>query len=165
MILYFLQVINRSIVILRNFFLFTTVKNEIYGSESLFILDIGYNYFYTVYIDAGLGQTNPVTLTFVTSGQSFARSWKIQVSQIRCNTIYRAEEGCLQYFTGISGQIKSFNYDRSGALSARLEAVAYASVRLCRPPPPSSPPSSSSARTSSRHRFDASTDRCANGSR
>lgn len=42
-ILYFLQVINRSIVILRNFFLFTTVKNEIYGSESLFILDIGYN--------------------------------------------------------------------------------------------------------------------------
>lgn len=69
------------------------------------------NYFYIVYIDAGLGQTNPVTLTFITSGQSFARSWKIQISQIRCNTIYRAEEGCLQYFTGISGQIKSFNYD------------------------------------------------------
>ncbi|PBC33191.1 Cubilin [Apis cerana cerana] len=64
-----------------------------------------------LYIDAGLGQTNPVTLTFITSGQSFARSWKIQISQIRCNTIYRAEEGCLQYFTGISGQIKSFNYD------------------------------------------------------
>lgn len=76
-----------------------------------FILLYLSNYFYTVYIDAGLGQTNPVTLTFVTSGQSFARSWKIQVSQIRCNTIYRAEEGCLQYFTGISGQIKSFNYD------------------------------------------------------
>ncbi|XP_017884593.1 uncharacterized protein LOC108627717 isoform X2 [Ceratina calcarata] len=63
-----------------------------------------------VYVDAGLGQTNPVTLTFVTSG-SFARSWKIRVSQIRCDSIYRAEEGCLQYFTGISGQIKSFNYD------------------------------------------------------
>lgn len=76
-----------------------------------FILLYLSNYFYTVYIDAGLGQTNPVTLTFVISGQSFARSWKIQVSQIRCNTIYRAEEGCLQYFTGISGQIKSFNYD------------------------------------------------------
>lgn len=68
-------------------------------------------FFFTVYIDAGLGQTNPVTLTFVTSGNSFARSWKVRVSQIRCNTIYRAEEGCLQYFTGISGQIKSFNYD------------------------------------------------------
>ncbi|CAK9834419.1 hypothetical protein ANTRET_LOCUS10951 [Anthophora retusa] len=64
-----------------------------------------------IYIDAGLGQTNPVTLTFVTSGHSFPRSWKVRVSQIRCDTIYRAEEGCLQYFTGISGQIKSFNYD------------------------------------------------------
>lgn len=50
---------------------------------------------------------------------------------------------------------------RSGALSARLEPVAYAFVRLCRPPLPPSP----SLRTSSRHRFDASTDRCANGSR
>ncbi|CAK9834418.1 hypothetical protein ANTRET_LOCUS10951 [Anthophora retusa] len=29
-----------------------------------------------IYIDAGLGQTNPVTLTFVTSGHSFPRSWK-----------------------------------------------------------------------------------------
>ncbi|KOC68748.1 hypothetical protein WH47_06540 [Habropoda laboriosa] len=64
-----------------------------------------------IYIDSGLGQTNPVTLTFVTSGHSFPRSWKVRVSQIRCNTIYRAEEGCLQYFTGISGEIKSFNYN------------------------------------------------------
>ncbi|XP_053987568.1 uncharacterized protein LOC128880976 [Hylaeus volcanicus] len=63
-----------------------------------------------VYVDAGVGQTNPVTLTFVTSGSSFPRLWKVRVSQIRCNTLYRAEEGCLQYFTGISGQIKSFNY-------------------------------------------------------
>ncbi|CAL7941194.1 unnamed protein product [Xylocopa violacea] len=64
-----------------------------------------------MYVDAGLGQTNPVTLTFVTSGHSFPRSWKVRVSQIRCDTMYRAEEGCLQYFTGISGEIKSFNYD------------------------------------------------------
>lgn len=69
-----------------------------------------------MYIDAGIGQTNPVTLTFVTSGTSFPRSWKVRVSQIRCSTIYRAEEGCLQYFTGVSGQIKSFNYDPSTGL-------------------------------------------------
>ncbi|KYM94988.1 hypothetical protein ALC62_14583 [Cyphomyrmex costatus] len=64
-----------------------------------------------MYIDTGVGQTNPVTLTFVTSSNSFSRSWKVRISQIRCSTIYRAEEGCLQYFTGVSGQIKSFNYD------------------------------------------------------
>lgn len=68
-------------------------------------------FFILVYVDTGVGQTNPVTLTFVTSGGSFSRSWKVRISQIRCSTIYRAEEGCLQYFTGVSGQIKSFNYD------------------------------------------------------
>ncbi|KAF7393039.1 hypothetical protein HZH66_008872 [Vespula vulgaris] len=69
-----------------------------------------------MYIDAGIGQTNPIALTFVTSGSSFPRSWKVRISQIRCNTIYRAEEGCLQYFTGVSGQIKSFNFDASTGL-------------------------------------------------
>ncbi|RLU15494.1 hypothetical protein DMN91_012488 [Ooceraea biroi] len=69
-----------------------------------------------VYVDTGVGQTNPVTLTFVTSGNSFPRSWKVRISQIRCSTIYRAEEGCLQYFTGVSGQIKSFNYDPTTGL-------------------------------------------------
>ncbi|KDR14260.1 hypothetical protein L798_10568 [Zootermopsis nevadensis] len=64
-----------------------------------------------MYIDAGVGNTNPVTLNFVTSGLSFPRNWKIKICQIPCNTIYRAEEGCLQYFTGVSGQIKSYNYD------------------------------------------------------
>ncbi|KAK2576364.1 hypothetical protein KPH14_005713 [Odynerus spinipes] len=69
-----------------------------------------------MYIDVGIGQTNPVTLTFVTSGSSFARSWKVRISQIRCSTIYKAEEGCLQYFTGVSGQIKSFNFDPTSGL-------------------------------------------------
>ncbi|XP_011160870.1 uncharacterized protein LOC105196560 [Solenopsis invicta] len=69
-----------------------------------------------MYIDTGVGQTNPVTLTFVTSGNSYSRSWKVRVSQIPCSTIYRAEEGCLQYFTGVSGQIKSFNYDPTTGL-------------------------------------------------
>ncbi|XP_014477173.1 PREDICTED: uncharacterized protein LOC106745775 isoform X2 [Dinoponera quadriceps] len=69
-----------------------------------------------MYIDTGVGQTNPITLTFVTSGSSFPRAWKVRISQIRCSTIYRAEEGCLQYFTGVSGQIKSFNYDPTGGL-------------------------------------------------
>lgn len=69
-----------------------------------------------MYVDTGVGQTNPVTLTFVTSGNSFPRSWKVRISQIRCSTIYRAEEGCLQYFTGVSGQIKSYNYDPTTGL-------------------------------------------------
>lgn len=80
------------------------------------MLIVKITFLYAVYIDAGLGQTNPITLTFVTSGSSFPRSWKVRVSQIRCNTVYRAEEGCLQYFTGISGQMRSFNYDPTTGL-------------------------------------------------
>lgn len=64
-----------------------------------------------VYIDVGTGPTNPVTLSFVTSGSGFDRSWRVRIAQIPCSSIFRAEEGCMQYFTGVSGQIKSFNYD------------------------------------------------------
>ncbi|XP_034232015.1 uncharacterized protein LOC117639989 [Thrips palmi] len=69
-----------------------------------------------MYVDAGMGVTNPVTLTFVTSGPSFARNWKVKICQIPCSSTYRAEEGCLQYFTGVSGTIKSFNYDPNAGL-------------------------------------------------
>jgi hypothetical protein len=45
----------------------------------------------SVYIDAGVGNTNPVTLNFVTSGPSFPRNWKVKICQIPCNTIYRGK--------------------------------------------------------------------------
>nr|XP_046468147.1 uncharacterized protein LOC124212301 [Neodiprion pinetum] len=69
-----------------------------------------------MYVDAGVGQVNPVMLTFVTSGGSFARSWKVRIIHVPCSSIYRAEEGCLQYFTGVSGKIKSFNYEPNTGL-------------------------------------------------
>ncbi|BET02403.1 Hypothetical protein NTJ_15221 [Nesidiocoris tenuis] len=69
-----------------------------------------------MYVDAGTGATNPVTLTVVTSGPSMSRKWKIKVCQIPCSSNYRAEEGCLQYFTGVSGQIKSYNYNPNTGL-------------------------------------------------
>ncbi|XP_014249299.1 uncharacterized protein LOC106666516 [Cimex lectularius] len=69
-----------------------------------------------MYIDAGTGVNNPVTLTVVTSGPTFARNWKMKICQIPCSSNYRAEEGCLQYYTGVSGQIKSFNFDPTGGL-------------------------------------------------
>ncbi|XP_063911375.1 uncharacterized protein LOC135128394 [Zophobas morio] len=69
-----------------------------------------------LYVDAGTGTSNPVTLSVVTSGPMFPRNWKIRISQIPCSSIYRAEEGCLQYFTGVAGQIRSFNYDPTTGL-------------------------------------------------
>ncbi|XP_075230314.1 uncharacterized protein LOC142329526 [Lycorma delicatula] len=69
-----------------------------------------------MYIDAGVGTTTPVTITFITAGGSFPRKWKVRICQIPCSSNYRADDGCLQYFTGITGQIKSFNYDPMSGL-------------------------------------------------
>jgi hypothetical protein len=66
-----------------------------------------------MYIDAGLGQSNPIILTAITSGPKFPRSWRIRISQIHCSSIFKADQGCLQYYTGVSGRIKSFNFDSS----------------------------------------------------
>ncbi|XP_055840789.1 uncharacterized protein LOC129908368 [Episyrphus balteatus] len=63
-----------------------------------------------MYIDAGLGQSNPIVISVITSG-SFPRLWRIRVSQIHCGGIYRADQGCLQYHTGISGRVRSFNFN------------------------------------------------------
>ena len=38
------------------------------------------------------------------------REWKIKVIQYECDSPSLAPEGCLQYFTGISGNVSSFNW-------------------------------------------------------
>ncbi|TDG53048.1 hypothetical protein AWZ03_000591 [Drosophila navojoa] len=63
-----------------------------------------------MYIDAGLGQSNPIVLSVITSA-SFPRLWRVRVTQIHCGSISRADQGCLQYFTAISGRVRSFNYN------------------------------------------------------
>ncbi|XP_021962863.1 uncharacterized protein LOC110858399 isoform X2 [Folsomia candida] len=62
-----------------------------------------------MYIDAGPSSGN-IKINIVTSGDSFARRWRIKISQVQCNAQYRASDSCLQHHTGMSGRIKSFNY-------------------------------------------------------
>lgn len=66
---------------------------------------------FTVYIDAGWGQSNPIVLTLITSGAPFPRKWRIRISQIPCDSLTRADAGCLQYYTGVYGRVRSFNFD------------------------------------------------------
>uniref|UniRef100_A0A1B0ANQ9 CUB domain-containing protein n=1 Tax=Glossina palpalis gambiensis TaxID=67801 RepID=A0A1B0ANQ9_9MUSC len=63
-----------------------------------------------MYVDAGLGQSNPIVISIITSG-TFPRIWRIRVTQIHCGSINRADQGCLQYYTNISGRVKSFNFN------------------------------------------------------
>ena len=39
-----------------------------------------------------------------------SRSWRIKVTQYACDSPGRAPEGCLQYFSGINGNVTSFNW-------------------------------------------------------
>lgn len=64
-----------------------------------------------MYIDTGIGDSNPIMLTLITSGAPFPRMWRIRISQIECSSISRADPGCLQYHVGVYGRIKSFNFD------------------------------------------------------
>lgn len=66
-----------------------------------------------MYIDAGLGQSNPIILTTITSGPKFPRSWRVRISQIHCGSIFKADQGCLQFHTGVNGRVRSFNFDTS----------------------------------------------------
>lgn len=63
-----------------------------------------------MYIDAGLGQSNPIVISLITSA-TFPRLWRIKVTQIYCGSINRADQGCLQYHAGISGRVRSFNFN------------------------------------------------------
>jgi len=40
------------------------------------------------------------------------RAWIIQTSQIHCTSEYKPPMGCSQYFTGTTGYIQSYNYDK-----------------------------------------------------
>jgi len=66
-----------------------------------------------VYIDAGTA-TAAATLTFTLATGSTA-TWRVKASQIECSNMWKAPNGCLQYFIGMKNTVTSFNYgDGSG---------------------------------------------------
>jgi len=66
------------------------------------------------------GANPAATLTIATSVTPLARTWKILVRTIECDSPAKAPGGCLQYFTGTSGNILSFNAGANGALIDNL---------------------------------------------
>merc|ERR1719418_172322 len=62
------------------------------------------------------GANPAATLNIATSATALARTWKILVRTIECDSPAKAPGGCLQYFTGASGNIVSFNAGTTGAL-------------------------------------------------
>jgi len=64
-----------------------------------------------IYIETD-GASVAATVNIDTGTTAFSRSWKILVIMIDANSLL-APDGCLQFFTGKSGQISSFNAETS----------------------------------------------------
>ncbi|XP_071543595.1 uncharacterized protein [Panulirus ornatus] len=52
-------------------------------------------------------------ILLVETMNNLPRKWKIQVTQIPCDSTDRAPNGCLQYYTSITGTVSSFNFKQS----------------------------------------------------
>jgi len=69
------------------------------------------------YLDLSCTDTDDATLTF-TLGDTTLNQWKIKVTQLSCDdSCVASQQGCFQYFTGITGTIQSYN------LAGELELV------------------------------------------
>ncbi|OQR72619.1 hypothetical protein BIW11_01270 [Tropilaelaps mercedesae] len=79
-----------------------------------------------VYINVDTVQ-GPVELQMITGIESYLRDWRIKISMISCVSQHRAPVGCLQYQTGISGHVRSFNFNqRNETRLGYLNGVDYA---------------------------------------
>jgi len=56
------------------------------------------------------------TLTFTWTA-SESQTWNIHIMQIECDEPWKPQSGCLQYFTGTTGTINSYNFDESHHLA------------------------------------------------
>ena len=61
---------------------------------------------------------NPGATVTITTGQTaFDRLWRIKVGYIDCFAIRRAPTDCLQYFTGVAGNVMSFGWTAQQVLT------------------------------------------------
>eukprot|EP00095_Tigriopus_kingsejongensis_P006195 maker-scaffold252_size238019-snap-gene-1.34 protein:Tk06195 transcript:maker-scaffold252_size238019-snap-gene-1.34-mRNA-1 annotation:"hypothetical protein SINV_00302" len=68
-----------------------------------------------MYVELGPSKDETAALNFIfdDAATSSMRKWNIQVSQLRCDQDTIPPQGCLQYFTGVTGRITTFNFANS----------------------------------------------------
>ena len=64
-----------------------------------------------LYLQAHPGQDLSARVEISLGTSSFKRKWNIRVTQIECGVSWTAPANCLQYFTGITGTVSSWNYE------------------------------------------------------
>jgi len=78
----------------------------------------GTNSGYHMYVEFGTSSTDMITLTntWAAGGLATAKSYNILARQIPCGANYKAPVDCVQYFTGISGSVQTYNHQGSQLL-------------------------------------------------
>merc|ERR1719222_29254 len=70
----------------------------------------GTNTGYHMYVEFGATSTDTITLTNTLGSTSSTLKWNILAQQIPCTATYRAPTDCLQWFTGSTGTVYSYNH-------------------------------------------------------
>merc|ERR1712109_241509 len=82
-----------------------------------------------MYVDVNTaGGAMAATININTDNTAANRFWKILVQRIACNSPDLPPAGCLQFFTGLSGMITSFNGARMGNAHQMIQNQQY---RVC----------------------------------
>ncbi|XP_039763573.1 uncharacterized protein LOC120636252 [Pararge aegeria] len=91
------------------------------GGNTLVPVLCGDNTGQTLFVDFNGNAAITITVT-ATLATTFTRRWNIRLTQLGCDCPGIAPNGCLQYYTGVSGTIRGFNYGTAAntALSASL---------------------------------------------
>ena len=61
-------------------------------------------------------QCNVLTANFGSSSTATTSAFTIKVTQVPCSSKTKAPQGCLQYFTGNTGTITTYNYNSAGGV-------------------------------------------------
>merc|ERR1711962_688197 len=75
----------------------------------------GTNTGYHMIVDAE-DDCNEMSFTWTSTN---TQTWNIQIMQISCDAEWRPPQGCLQYFTGTTGTINSYNWDGGRHLASQ----------------------------------------------
>merc|ERR1712080_711263 len=77
----------------------------------------GTNTDYHMYVEFGATSTDTVSLTHTLGSTTSTLKWNILAQQIPCTATYRAPIDCLQYFTGKTNTVYSYNFAGSQFLN------------------------------------------------
>jgi len=85
-----------------------------------------------MYVTIGPDASDTVDLKLaVSSTDSNANKWEIKVAQVPCNSMYSPPEGCAQWFTGATGQMRSLNFGNTILQGTNYNACIRQEAGFC----------------------------------